>query len=662
MDTTMRPVSFDGHFGWLHSAQAGDPGAAGWGVVLCNPLGHEALWLHQTMRQLAERLAARRIPVLRFDYAGTGDSLDADMLVEPTRWTDETGRAVAHLRHVAGVQRVALVGLRYGAMVAVHAAPKVGAQRVVLIAPVVSGRQFVRELKVLQQTWLDKTGSHVHADAPPASAFDVLGHRFDRAAIEHIAKHDLRRIATPPAASVLIMHVDQHDPSHALADVYRSQGACVDAGVFAEYPTAMQPSWLAQVPQATLDVVTQWLVDERASTQDGRTVPAAQQTHGIGDVLERAGMHNRHDLQWHVPRTPSLHTAARTRMPAGGVLRTDWMAEQPVMLEQGRLFGILCEPASGSGPAPLVVIPNTAATHHVGDGRFNVELARKLARAGFASLRLDAGGLGDSAAGATQTDPGSLSFDALAADTSDAVDWAVARGHSSVAVFGICSGAYLGLRAALDNPSIRGLMLVNLLGFSFPDGFTMHDAGRVGAGSTRAHFRSMLRAQKWAQVLRGEVSLRPVIGTLCRYVVARTRGITAAWTQDGLGAPGSSQRARRQMKELAARGARVQLLFSPLDPGLDELQVHFGRGGQRLARIDGARASVVPNMDHEVLNPAARDDVAALCEAFLAELFAGVPPGRQTRVTARADVASAAYARTHAAAATSTIPSEGAVL
>lgn len=628
MDTTMRPVAFDGHFGWLHCAQAAHCSGAEWGVVLCNPLGHEALWLHQMMRQLAERLAAQHIPVLRFDYVGTGDSLDTDGPVEPTRWVDEAIQAVEYLRRMTGIKHVTLAGLRYGAMVAANAAPKVGARRVVLIAPVVSGRQFVRELKVLQQTWLEKTGSHVHADLPPAGVFDVLGHRFNRAAIEQLSKHDLRRAQAPPASSVLIMHVDQHDPSHALADLYRSQGATVDDGVFTEYPAAMQPSWLAQVPQATLDAVVQWLWVDDASVRDAPPIAAAQ----CSNQADHA------------------------------VLRAERMMEQPIMLERGRLFGILCEPANAVGPVPLVVIPNTAATHHVGDGRFNVELARRLATVGFASLRLDASGLGDSAAAATQTDPGSLSFDALAADTSDAVNWAVARGHPGVAAFGICSGAYLGLRAALHNPSIRGLMLVNLPGFSFPDGFTMRDVGRIGAGSIRSHFHAMLRAQKWAQVLRGEVSLRPVIGTLCRYVVARVRGIMAVRTRSVLGAPGSSQRARRQMKELAARGVRVQLLFSPLDHGLDELEVHFGHGGQRLASITGASVRVVPNMDHEILNPVARERVALLCEAFLAELFAGTVAHRNARWPSHADVEGASRARSPMSAATSAVRSEGAAL
>ncbi|WP_042300813.1 hypothetical protein [Paraburkholderia kururiensis] len=54
----MRPVVFNGHAGWLHDAEGGE------GVVLCNPAGHEAMWLHQAIRHLAIDLAARGVPVL----------------------------------------------------------------------------------------------------------------------------------------------------------------------------------------------------------------------------------------------------------------------------------------------------------------------------------------------------------------------------------------------------------------------------------------------------------------------------------------------------------------------------------------------------------------------------------------------------------------------
>ncbi|MGF6291918.1 alpha/beta fold hydrolase [Paraburkholderia youngii] len=591
VDFKMHPVYFGGHFGWLHEPrpQSNENGKAG--IVLCGPLGHEALWLHQTMRSLTDRLAGRGFAALRFDYAGTGDSIDLGELVEPGRWVDEAAEAVDFMRRTTGVERVALIGFRFGAMVAAQAARAARVDTVALVAPVVAGRQFVREMNALQRTWLDQASHHIRNDAAPTGAFDVLGHRFSRAAIDAITQCDLRRMTSPPASKMLIVHPSNQGPSHELADSYSALGAQVDSLPFPEYPEAMQPSWVATLPQATLGSVEGWFAREfapssaplRSAVFDAAAAPVAPRRSG----------------GW-----------------SGAV-------ETPVDLANGRLFGILCEPEGCPERAPLVVIANTAATHHVGDGRFNVELARSLARAGIASLRVDAHGIGDSRGAWMVEDPSLLSYEQLAADTSLAVDWALARGHPRVAVFGICSGAYLALHAATKNPSVTALLLVNLQKFDFPADFRMCDAIKVDARSTRAIFRAMFRTGKWSQVLRGEVGLRPVWRTLSRYAVDAVVSNAAAWAGDSnRSAMNKGTRARQRMKDLDARGVHVRLLFSPLDRGLDELRMHFGRGGRRLNKLLHASAMVIPNMDHEVLNPAARQRIAALCETFFNQAFA----------------------------------------
>ena len=78
----MHPVDFGGHFGWLYEPGSQSNENAKSGIVICGPLGHEALWLHQTMRSLADRLADQGFAVLRFDYAGTGDSVETGKLVD----------------------------------------------------------------------------------------------------------------------------------------------------------------------------------------------------------------------------------------------------------------------------------------------------------------------------------------------------------------------------------------------------------------------------------------------------------------------------------------------------------------------------------------------------------------------------------------------------
>jgi alpha/beta superfamily hydrolase len=596
----MEPVNFNGHFGWLYQPLAIAGGHRRSGVVLCAPLGHEALWLHQTMRSLSDRLAARGFAVLRFDYAGTGDSIDIGARIDPGRWVDQAIAAVSFFRRASGVGRVALVGFRFGATVAVQAARAAAADTVALIAPVVAGQQFVREMIALHRTWLDTVAPDVRNDVPPDDAFDVLGHRFRRASVDEIAKHDLRRASSPPAGKLLIVHAATQGPSHELANVYRKLGARVDSLPFPEYAQTLQPSWLSALPQATLGRVEAWFAREFAQPCAPLPLPA------FGPAIPVFP-----------PRRPSARSVA------------NGAAETPVELGGGRLFGVLCEPADDRERAPLVVIANTATTPHVGDGRFNVELARSLARAGIASLRVDAHGIGDSPGAHTVINSSLLTYEQLAADTALAVDWAVDRGHPRVALFGICSGAYLSLQVATKNPSVSAMLLINLQRFEFPPDFRMCDALKIGAGSTRAHFRAMLRVRKWAQVLRGEVGLRPVWRTLSRYAMDALVSNAAALAGDANGKAGNrGARARRRMQDLDARGVRVRLLFSPLDRGLDELRMHFGPGGRRLNKLAHASAMVIPNMDHEVLNPAARQQVAALCATFFHHAFAAARTAR----------------------------------
>src|SRR5688572_9512999 len=67
----------------------------------------------------------------------------------------------------------------------------------------------------------------------------------------------------------------------------------------------------------------------------------------------------------------------------------------------GQLVGILSHPAGGRARtphAPAVIVLNAGVLHRVGPHRLHVSLTRRLAVQGFASVRLDLGGIGDSVA------------------------------------------------------------------------------------------------------------------------------------------------------------------------------------------------------------------------------------------------------------------------
>src|ERR1700744_4792050 len=142
----MNPIVFDGCMGWLHDA----PGTRG--VVLCNAFGHEAMWSHKSMRRLATQLARNGMPTLRFDYHGTGDSAGSDE--DPARlemWGGNIVAAPRKLGETTGGRGLRAARPRSGA-----APPAPGGQvlrgdetpaGLVLLAPAVAGRNYLRELK-----------------------------------------------------------------------------------------------------------------------------------------------------------------------------------------------------------------------------------------------------------------------------------------------------------------------------------------------------------------------------------------------------------------------------------------------------------------------------------------------------------------------------------
>ncbi|MCK9686346.1 hydrolase 1, exosortase A system-associated [Scleromatobacter humisilvae] len=120
------------------------------------------------------------------------------------------------------------------------------------------------------------------------------------------------------------------------------------------------------------------------------------------------------------------------------------------------LVGVLCEPASPCETGVVVVVGGPQ--YRAGSHRQFVLLARALARQGFAVLRFDVRGMGDSA-GAPR------SFEDIGEDISAAIDTLVRHVPAvrRVALWGLCDGAsaaLLHVDAARD-PRVRGLVLLN---------------------------------------------------------------------------------------------------------------------------------------------------------------------------------------------------------
>ncbi len=129
------------------------PGGAerGHGVVVCAPIGHEHVRCHWTLRQVGTRLARRGFHVLRFDFYGVGDSAGDLTTATVDRWIADVHSAAAELRAATGVTRLSLLGVRFGAALAMLAARELRPDSLVVWDPVVDGEAYLRSLRRLHE-------------------------------------------------------------------------------------------------------------------------------------------------------------------------------------------------------------------------------------------------------------------------------------------------------------------------------------------------------------------------------------------------------------------------------------------------------------------------------------------------------------------------------
>jgi hypothetical protein len=189
-------------FGVYHPPEGGH--ASGPGVVLCYPLGQEYQRSHRLFRQLSTLLSKAGLPVLRFDYVGTGDSAGEAGEGAPTQWRENITTAANELRDLGAVPQVSAVGLRLGAALAASVdGPDRTFNTLVLWDPVVSGRDYLSSLRAMHVDVLRNEhpgGAWVTAEDRTGEVLGMLLSERMRVELEQIdllalSKYSGRRVA-----------------------------------------------------------------------------------------------------------------------------------------------------------------------------------------------------------------------------------------------------------------------------------------------------------------------------------------------------------------------------------------------------------------------------------------------------------------------------------
>lgn len=443
-------------FSWLHRPHGAVAG--GIGIVLCKPFGYEAICAHRSMRAFAEQAAAVGVPVLRFDYAGTGNSEEIDPKADQLEiWTEDAVAAVQELRKRTGVRRVVLLGFRLGVVIAAQAAARCGADTALIaIAPILSGARYLRELRTIQLA-ADSQIAHKAATRAPADrsasteepgSMEVSGFTLAAATVAALSQIELAKLALPEVREFLIIDRKELPGAKGWAEALQQSGAQVHYVSLPGFVRMMMTApHFSHIPEAMIKATCDWLAESMAAAGQNGVSLGADSPDDDGPATLR------------LPYGPS---AAETLTETALFLSSD-----------PGLFAVVTEPPQGEARRRGVILLNAGATHHVGPNRMYVTLARQWARRGYVVLRMDLAGLGDSFARSGRP-AGEVYPEAAIEDMRIAIDFLRQRfGVSDITLAGLCSGAYHSLSAAEAALPVNRVLMVNPLNFRWHEGMTL---------------------------------------------------------------------------------------------------------------------------------------------------------------------------------------------
>ena len=598
-------------FAWLH--QPAEPLESKLGVVICSPFGFESICAHRSVRQFAEAIAGEGIPTLRFDYLGTGDSAEIDENADQLKiWSQDVIAAIRALRDRTGVDRVCLLGIRLGALLAALAAVECRTvESLILVGPVVSGRRYVRELRMTQLAGNAMTGSDGPDGDPETNrtnpkVLEAGGFSLSAATLESLAQVDLQTTGAPPVRSMLIFDNDKLPSAKGWVQSLQHSGIQLEhtklPGLIEMVMTAPQ---FATVPRAMIDATRQWL-----ATIALRSEPEPTADRSMGK-------------EW----TGSCGTSPITTLALveHQVSPEASIFERPVFISAGAaLFGIVTEPPSGEKRRRAVILLNPGADYHIGASRMYVSLARRWARRGYVVLRLDLAGIGDSA-----TRPGNADDDVFPDEAIDDIRSAVEFVRSryliaDMTLAGLCSGAYHALRAAADGISINRILMVNPQNYFWKKGMTLEQIQLAEVVHNPGLYRQrVLSPRAWLRIFSGKVNIKRIAGIyLQRLHLAGETTLRDLGRRLGIRLP---QDLGWELEKIVAKGIRVIFLFARGEPGIALLRLQAGSTVSRLG--DRCRVRIVDSGDHIFSR---RQPRSVMEDVLSEELFARTDDGIET--------------------------------
>ncbi|MES2186694.1 MAG: alpha/beta fold hydrolase [Pseudomonadota bacterium] len=571
------PVTFDRDgrrlFGWYHPPAAPGGSTRDCVVVMCNPIGYDAVCAHRHYRVLAQQLAQAGFAVLRYDHHGTGDSSGSEE--DPQRitaWTNGVARAVAFAARTSGASQVALFGVRMGGTLALGAAASLTmADSIVAWAPFASGNAYLREMRALRMLRGGDSASTLSLhDTGVDMGEEAAGYVLTASTIAALGELNLLTLDKAPAPALLLLARDDLPGNDRLARHLGGLGCAVTQSAAPGYAGMMRDTFVAVVPQEALAEIRAWL-ETRHPLRPTASVAAVEAT---GRFL--AGM------------SGSNSSVSETAVRFGA---------------DDRLFGIVSEPVQPQGDRARtgVIFVSVGSNLHTGPNRMYVTQARVLASLGFVSMRMDIGGVGESPPAPGRQENQVYALHSVA-DVLAALRFLRAQHQvEKFVLVGVCSGAYLSFHAAMTEADVASIILVNPQTFTWREGDSLELKRRTGIHSMRFYRSRLFDAGTWKRLVTGQVNLGVILFGMAA-VVRKRFALRLAALRSSPASAASAAAANTDIRGIfrgfLQRGVEVFLIFSANDGGLDEVQTHLGQNAAKLRKMEHFKFQIVDGADH----------------------------------------------------------------
>lgn len=271
------------------------------------------------------------------------------------------------------------------------------------------------------------------------------------------------------------------------------------------------------------------------------------------------------------------------------------------MLERSLLFGptsnlvgTICIPGVDIVRRRVgILLFNAGVIHRVGPHRINVRLARALAKDGFASIRFDLSGQGDSPRPHDNRSPKEQVIDDIQAAMNVMTEACLIN---DFLLFGFCSGGYHGFDALAADSRIKALVMFDA--FLYPTVKSALNRYRMRIaekGLPRACLDWALGQLRLLQNRLGNTSTKSVVADNDRSAYR-------------LGIPSRSEFAKAMNRNIE-RGVKVHIIYAGQNFEKYSYGAQFADAFRNYGIADRVTTHFFPDMDHAVTDLAAQRDL-----------------------------------------------------